>query len=201
MAGLEVRLLAEGRASEIVDLGEGRVLRRYKRAGGPAREADIMRVARDHGFPAPHVYEVRSDGLVLERVNGPTMHAAVTSSPSGDLRAAAAELARLHVQLHAIRRGRQAVLVHGDLHWKNVLCSPEGSVVIDWANAGWGSAAADVALTWVILATSSGPTGRLLADQFAQLADVETGRSMAIRRRLADPGLTETERRAVAALR
>jgi tRNA A-37 threonylcarbamoyl transferase component Bud32 len=145
-------------------------LRRYKRAGNPAREADIMRVARGHGFPAPHVYEVRSDGLVLERVDGPTMHAAVTSSPPpGDLRAAAAELARLHVQLHAIHRGRQAVLVHGDLHWKNVLCSPSGSVVVDWANAGWGNPAADVALTWVILATSSGPTGRLLASAFAQV--------------------------------
>lgn len=195
-----IELISEGRASQIFDLGDGRVLRRYKRSGDPRREAEIMRVARDHAFPAPLVCEVRSDGLVLERVDGPTMHTAITSSPDGDLRAAARELVRLHALLHGIVQEPGVALVHGDLHWKNILCSPNGSVVIDWANAGWGDPAADVALTWVILATSSGVTGRLLAREFARLADVETGRSIAIRQRLADPNLTEAERRAVAAL-
>jgi aminoglycoside phosphotransferase (APT) family kinase protein len=196
-----VKLISEGRASQIFDLGGCRVLRRYKRAGNATREAEIMRLARDHGFPAPAVYEVRGDGLVLECVDGPTMYAAITSQPDGDLRAAASELLRLHAQLHTICCRRGAALVHRDLHWKNVLCSPTGSVVIDWANAGWGDPAADLALTWVILATSSGPTGRLIADEFAQLADVESGRSTAIRQRLADTSLAEAERHAVAALR
>jgi tRNA A-37 threonylcarbamoyl transferase component Bud32 len=196
-----VKLISEGRASQIFDLGDGRVLRRHKRGGNPDREADIMRLARSHGFPAPQVHEIRSDGLVLERVDGPTMHAALTSTPCGDLRAAATELLRLHTQLHAISRRPGVALVHGDLHWKNVLSAPSGPVVIDWANAGWGDPALDVALTWVILATSSGPTGRLLAHAFARIADVEPGRNTAIRRRLADASLTRAERRLVTALR
>jgi aminoglycoside phosphotransferase (APT) family kinase protein len=37
-----VRVIAAGRASEIVDLGDGRVLRRFKRGGRPAREAEML---------------------------------------------------------------------------------------------------------------------------------------------------------------
>jgi tRNA A-37 threonylcarbamoyl transferase component Bud32 len=33
-----------------------------------------MRTARSHGFPAPDVIDVRHDGLVLERIDGPTLH-------------------------------------------------------------------------------------------------------------------------------
>jgi hypothetical protein len=38
---LAVRVIAAGRASEIVDLADGRVLRRFKGGGNPAREAAI----------------------------------------------------------------------------------------------------------------------------------------------------------------
>ena len=38
-----MKLLAEGRASEILDLGDGRVLRRFKRGGDPAFEALLLR--------------------------------------------------------------------------------------------------------------------------------------------------------------
>jgi hypothetical protein len=37
-----MRLIAAGRASEILDLGDGRVLRRFKDAGNPARKAAVM---------------------------------------------------------------------------------------------------------------------------------------------------------------
>jgi aminoglycoside phosphotransferase (APT) family kinase protein len=92
-------------------------------------------------------------------------------------------------------------MVHGDLRWKNVLCLRHGPVVIDWANAGWGDPAVDVALTWVILKTSSGTLGRQLADLFERLTDVTpAGANAAIARRLTDPSLTATERRLVTAL-
>jgi tRNA A-37 threonylcarbamoyl transferase component Bud32 len=72
-----MRLLAEGRASEIFDLGDGRVLRRFKRGGHPGLEARVMEHARAHGYPVPAVHEVRADALVLERIEGPTMLEAI----------------------------------------------------------------------------------------------------------------------------
>jgi hypothetical protein len=54
-----MRLLAEGRASEILDLGDGRVLPRFKRGGDPAFESRVMEHARAHGFPVPALHEVR----------------------------------------------------------------------------------------------------------------------------------------------
>ena len=45
-------------------------------------------------------------------------------------------------------------VLHFDLHPLNVLMSPQGPVIIDWTNACRGPAAADVAQTWIIMATS-----------------------------------------------
>jgi hypothetical protein len=62
--------LGQGRASQIIDLGDGTVLRL---GGDPEREARVMAHAQAHGFPVPRVREVRGDGLVLELIEGPTM--------------------------------------------------------------------------------------------------------------------------------
>src|SRR5581483_2423667 len=69
-----VKVIGAGRASEILDVGDGRVLRR---GGRPAREALAMRHAAAHGYPVPAVLEVRDEGLVLEYLDGPTMLADV----------------------------------------------------------------------------------------------------------------------------
>jgi hypothetical protein len=50
----------KGRASQVFDLGDGRDLRRYKCDGQPHREAESMRSARDHGFSAAAVDDVRN---------------------------------------------------------------------------------------------------------------------------------------------
>ena len=68
-----MKVLDGGREAEILDLGDGRVLRRYRAGGDPGREARVMEHARAHGFPVPRVYEVHADGLVLERIDGPSM--------------------------------------------------------------------------------------------------------------------------------
>jgi hypothetical protein len=91
----EPRLIAAGRASEVFDLGDGRVLRRFKSGGHPEREAIVMRHARLRGYPVPEVLEVRGDALVLEKVDGPTMWDAAGAEPS-TIREHAAVLARLH---------------------------------------------------------------------------------------------------------
>ena len=146
-----VRVIAAGRASEIVDLGDGRVLRSFKGHGEPAREAAVMEHAKAHGFPVPEVLEVRDDALVLELVDGPTMLADLGRRP-WRLARHARSLAALHDRLHEIPyEGKR--LLHLDLHPDNVLLSSRGPVVIDWTNAGSGEPGLDVALTWVICAT------------------------------------------------
>ena len=183
-----MRLLAEGRACEIFDLGDGRVLRRFKRRGDPAFEARVMEHARAHGFPVPAVHEVRADSLVLERVEGPTMLEAV------ELERDASELARLHEQLHEIPYEGGALL-HRDLHPANVILSPAGPVVIDWTNAAAGDAALDVALVWVILVGESDPLGDQFARAFvSHFDDWERGLPDALAFRLADPNVTDEER-------
>ncbi|MBX3287086.1 MAG: phosphotransferase, partial [Actinobacteria bacterium] len=42
-------------------------------------------------------------------------------------------------------------VLHLDLHPGNVICSPHGPVVIDWANALRGAGEIDVALTWILM--------------------------------------------------
>ena len=187
-----------GRASTIELLGEERILRR---GGFPAREAEIMARAREHGFPVPLVHEVRPDALVMDRVAGPTMGEHLAHRPwlaGRQMRV----LADLHRRLHAIPF-EDAVLVHYDLHPLNVLLSPAGPVVIDWTNARAGEADADVALTWLILSTSAGWRGRLLARLFARAAGrdpIRRGLPAAREFRLADHHVTDAERARIRAL-
>jgi aminoglycoside phosphotransferase (APT) family kinase protein len=207
----EPRLIAEGRASEIFDLGDGRVLRRFKKGGSPEREALVMRHALAHGFPVPEVFDVAADSLVLERIEGPTMLEAVFAQ-----RATLAEhtrvLVRLHDELHRIEapEGLAAVgegdrLLHLDLHPENVILSRAGPVVIDWANARRGAPALDVVYTWVICATSNG-VGQLGLD-FVELFLSYFDRdellphvTLAAEHRLADENVLEEERERIRAL-
>jgi aminoglycoside phosphotransferase (APT) family kinase protein len=88
-------------------------------------------------------------------------------------------------------------LLHLDLHPDNVLLGPNGPVLIDWTNGRSGRAEMDVALTWLILETSGGLPGRLLARRFAAevgAAAVRRGLEEAREFRLADPNVTDAER-------
>jgi aminoglycoside phosphotransferase (APT) family kinase protein len=189
-----MNVLAAGRASEILDLGEGRVLRRFKDGGNPAREAAIMEHAHRHRFPVPRVLEVLDDALVLERIDGSTMLTSlrrVWRMPH-----AAQTLAELHARLHEIPF-EDARLLHLDLHPDNVLLSSRGPVVIDWTNARAGAPALDVALTWVIGATSGGLMGRAFTRLFLRHVDRGAARRAlpdAVAFRLADPNVTDAER-------
>jgi hypothetical protein len=183
-----VRLIAEGRASEIYDLGNGRVLRRFKAGGDPAFEARVMLHAAAHGFPVPAVHEVRENALVLERVVGPTMQEVI------DPERHPGELAHLHERLHAIPY-EGAALLHRDLHPANVIFSPTGPVVIDWTNAGAGDPAFDVALVWVIAIPVEDPRAERFARDFvAHFPGWERALPDAIAYRLADPNVTDAER-------
>jgi aminoglycoside phosphotransferase (APT) family kinase protein len=153
-------LLASGRDGDIFEYGEGRVLRRARGGRSIAHEADIMNYVAERGYRVPKIYEVLNDGrdIVMERIEGPTMARAIEQKPWTLFRQAR-ELARLHKALHQISApdwlpqapvGGTA-LVHRDLHPLNVLMSPSGPVVIDWANAAAGAAHYDVADTWLVM--------------------------------------------------
>ena len=201
-----MRLIAAGRASEVFDLGDGRILRRFQAGGNPDREAVVMRHAARHGYPVPAVVEVRGDALVLEHVIGPTMVADLRRRP-WRLRAHASLLARLHDRLHQIAapEGLPAVgagdrLLHLDLHPENVVLSPTGPVVIDWTNARSGEPAVDVAMTWLILETSGGLTGRLFLRPFLAHVPRDAAAAalpVAAEWRVADPNVSVSERDAV----
>lgn len=204
----EPRLIASGRASDVFDIGGGRVLRRFKRGGHPEREALVMRHARLRGYPVPEVLEILADGLVLERVVGPTLWEDAGKQPS-TVRAHAALLAQLHADLHEIHApfGLHAVgdgerLLHLDLHPANVILSADGPVVLDWTNARRGEPAFDVAVTWVIGATSTGlgRLGRSFLRDFLSHFDRDELRHVlraAAEYRLVDENVSNDERRAI----
>lgn len=209
-----------GRSADVYDLGHGRVLRRYHdRARSARREAEIMSWAAAHGVPVPEVFDADGPDIVMEKVDGPTMLADLARRP-WRLAGHAALLARLHVQVHAVpaldwlrapmaRGGRagDSVLLHLDLHPENVLLSARGPVVIDWEGAGRGPAEADVALCWLVVATSEIPGSawqravgragqRLFADILVRRSGLRVDaawRAEAARYRLLDPHLRPGE--------
>lgn len=138
-----------------------------------ALEARTMEHVRAHGYPVPAVEAISGDGsdLVMERVEGPSMATDLGRRPWKVGRQGAA-LADLHQRLHAIPVpawlppapcGAGDSLIHLDLHPLNVIVARQGLVVIDWPNAARGDAAADVALTWALMAAGSIPSGRARA--------------------------------------
>ena len=161
--------LAEGRDSEIFEHGEGRVLRRARNGRSLVGEAEVMRHVRDHGYPAPRVFDAGDGWLVMERLEGSDMLAAMRRTPRGVI-AAGRLLADLHRRLGAIEAPEWMTagpgpagerVIHLDLHPLNVMSTPDGLKVIDWANARRGDPATDVANTWSLLACGEVPGGRV----------------------------------------
>jgi aminoglycoside phosphotransferase (APT) family kinase protein len=137
-----------------------------------AQEARTMVYLRDQGFPVPAVEELSDDGtdLVMERIDGPSMVAALARQP-WTIRRQARMLADLHIGLHEITIpdflprapiGSGDRVVHMDLHPLNVLMGPNGPVVIDWTNAGVGDPNVDVDLAWVLMAAGQIPVNPAL---------------------------------------
>jgi aminoglycoside phosphotransferase (APT) family kinase protein len=164
-------LIASGRDGEIFEFGDGLVLRKTRDGRSIEREARIMGYAAAHGYPVPAIHDVRANGseIIMERISGPLMMEPMAKRPWTIPRYASL-LADLHDQLHEIPAPDwldQSAdggdrLVHLDLHPLNVLLSPSGPVVIDWANAARGDGLTDVALTYVLLICPKMPGPRVL---------------------------------------
>jgi aminoglycoside phosphotransferase (APT) family kinase protein len=156
-------LLARGRDADIYDLGAGLVLRRARDGRSLAGEAAVMAHAHGWGVPVPAVHEVTGDGaIVMDRIAGPLLLDQLSSRP-WRLGAAARTLVELHAAVHRVPAppGVRASglsgdrLLHLDLHPLNVVLSADGPVLIDWSNARAGPPAADLAMTWILLATGT----------------------------------------------
>lgn len=176
MAAEPGTLLGHGRAADVYDIGGGRVLRRYRlvRPGLVEREAHVMRHLAAHGFPVPDVYDAAGTDLVMQKLAGRTMLADLERRP-WRLWRHADSWAELHRRLAAVpvgdlaahgvpqRFGPPESILHLDFHPDNIMLSPNGPVVFDWTNATLGPAAADVAQSWIVGATSTVDGGPVIA--------------------------------------
>lgn len=182
-----LKLVGSGRHADVYDLGDGRVLRRYRDAAAVAdREAEVMAHALAHGVPVPEVFDVSGADIVMKHAVGPTMLQDVTRRP-WTLDRHARLLADLHRTVHAVPAlswlrapfGAGPVLLHTDLHPNNVILTEAGPRLIDWQGAARGPAVADLAMTWVLVATSQVP------GPLAQRAVGRAGQALFARRYLA----------------
>jgi len=151
------RLLGSGRSADVYEIDDAWVLRRDREGwGDAAAEGAVMAYVREHGYPVPRVRPSASrTDLVLERLSGPTMLAALTSGGIGPDEAGTM-LARLLRQLHSLP-GRNpadpaARVLHLDLHPDNVILTADGPRVIDWSNTEDGPPGLDWAMSAIILA-------------------------------------------------
>jgi Ser/Thr protein kinase RdoA (MazF antagonist) len=152
-------LLGSGRMADVYALDERRVLRRYRDGTDASGEAAVMAHVAAYGYPVPAVLPApegaRRSDLVLRRLDGPTMLAAVLAGGLTAERAGEMLAGLLHA-LHRIpaRRSRDPAVrvLHLDLHPENVLLTPDGPMVIDWANAVEGPPGFDWAVSALILA-------------------------------------------------
>lgn len=177
-------VLARGRDGEIIDLGDGLVLRQAFDGRSLATEASVMTYARSSGVPVPRVHEVTaSGGVVMERVPGPVLRSEIASGACSAA-AAASIVLDLHALVHAVAApsdlpGRDLPgdrLLHLDLHIENIILAPTGPVLLDWANARRGPAAADLAMSWLIMAGPvPGETEEIRQFRTAFLAAMRSG--------------------------
>ena len=164
MAGNEApgELVGVGRAADVYALGTDRVVRRMRNPGYDCEpEALIMRHLAASGYPVPQVYDVDGCDLVMERLDGRDMLADLGRRP-WLARSHGRLLADLHDRLHQVRAPegmRQPLgpgdrVMHLDLHPANIMLTSRGAVVIDWSGAAAGPGGADVAMAYLILASS-----------------------------------------------
>ncbi len=112
----------------ILDHGPGLVLRQPLETRRMDREAEVMRWVHERGYPSARLVELTSHGLVMQRVDGPTMLQDLMRRPQR-AREHMHTIADLHQRPHRLPLpkgldqpfGTGDALLHADLHPDNVL--------------------------------------------------------------------------------
>jgi aminoglycoside phosphotransferase (APT) family kinase protein len=154
-------LVGAGRSADVYAIGADRVLRRYRTPIDVQSEATIMRHLDLAGLPVPKVYDADGSDLVMERLDGRDMLTDLGRRP-WLARRHARTLADMHNRLHQVAAppgwpqplGPGDKVLHLDLHPGNIMLTSRGPVVIDWSNKAAGPAGADVAMAYLIMASS-----------------------------------------------
>lgn len=208
------RLVGSGRYADVYDIGRGRVLRRYRDASARAgREAEVMTHARAHGVPVPEVFAYPAPTWSW---NMPAVPPCSSRSPVGHGRGGITPGSWLTCTPWCMPCpssagcgrpfGAGPALLHLDLHPDNVILAAAGPCLIDWQGAAQGPAEADLALTWVLVATGQVPgppaqraVGRAGQALFARSYRAAAGAvspawlASAARHRLEDPSVHAAE--------
>ena len=206
------KLVGVGRAAEVFWQGPDKVIRRYRDGRDCAVELRAMEWLHAQGLPVPLVDAASPPGsIVMEHVDGRTMFEELEEHPQHALRHARS-LARLQRRVNSLvapswfpqkgtRTGR--AVLHLDLHPMNVICGPDGPVIIDWSNFGRGSASLDAAMSFVLISTFEVARRyeRVAQRAFATAFSLARGREVvrsgiteAAEMRLRDPHTTPGER-------
>ncbi len=206
-----MRLFA-GRSAEIHDFEPGWVLKTPMPGFEIVRdlEAANYKALEPLGLPMPRCRGLASvadgEGLVLEKIVGPSMRAEMQAHPErqGELAELFLKLwERIHQRAEAeilTIRGRidwccdraqvdrpehlpagEAVICHFDFHPDNVILSEAGPVVIDWVDALLGPVEADEARTLLLLGFPFGPDEQPSTFARAVYESVMTRRSEQVR--------------------
>jgi aminoglycoside phosphotransferase (APT) family kinase protein len=154
-------LIGVGRSADVYAIDAGRVLRRYRTPFDVQAEAELMRHLHQAGFPVPWVHDADGSDLVMERLDGRDMLVDLGRRP-WLARRHARLLAQMHNRLHQIQApagwpaalGQGDKVMHLDLHPGNIMLTSRGPVVLDWASARAGPPGADVAIAYLIMASS-----------------------------------------------
>src|SRR5258708_6907954 len=99
-------LIGKGMTAEVYEWGQDRTLKLYYDWFQPEwiqREMDIAKDVNEAGVPSPSVFEMVEEGgrlgLIYERIMGPSMFAAMQSSPL-KIVDCARKMAQLHYNIH-----------------------------------------------------------------------------------------------------
>lgn len=188
--------IGQGRSADVFSLGEDRVVRRYRNGRNALGEAELMVYLAEMNYPVPEVFDASGPDIVMARLDGSTMLKTLSRQP-WRIKAMARLLTELQMKLNAIAPpvgmtacfGEPDGILHLDFHPDNVMLTKNGPIVIDFSNAVAGPGGADVAQSWIIMATSTipgsvverfaGSTGRRqLVRSYLRAADLSNARPL-----------------------